>query len=274
MSQRIPDTFDIIPQISLTDSQLQELIDEYQATGSPQAQRLLVYATNRVAFKVAQKWHRRTGGRVSADDLRQEALTGLLRALQIYDQSHGLSLIGYVKIWARQRCSRYCVYNYGGLTISKNHDAEKVFYKGSFAKETLESNGEIATWEAIADKLEVKPEIVRNVMMAMSQVLLDSKPAAIAELIAGADASPTPEQDCVTDSMMRAGRELLAEFRSKLNEKEAAVWDRHICAIDSPESFASMARDFGVTRERMRQICVALWRRWAKWINLNRARVL
>lgn len=118
-----------------------DLFRRYQETGSPRAKAAIVAGYKPLIYKCATKtWYR--SPRLEAfdfDDLHQEALIGLLLAIERFDLSRGLRFATCATRWIEGRLSKYVLENCYGLRVNARFIKKTNEILESHKKQLLES---------------------------------------------------------------------------------------------------------------------------------------
>jgi RNA polymerase sigma-32 factor len=190
-------------------------------------------------------------------DLIQEANLGLMEAVKRFNPYQGFRLITYATYWIRERLQR-TIEQYQSI-VRRGTTRQERKVKRQLPRVLKEASrageGELSLYE-LADRLEVKPEAVQA-MIQKKDVELDAlygedDTTSLHNLLPSPDASPLETMVAIEekDRIFRA----VEEFRSTLPPREREILDARILKNDSTKTLANLARTYGVSRERIRQI--------------------
>lgn len=124
--------------IFLSPQEEQKLFAEYKQTKNPRIHQKIVVAHIPLANAMARKMAKSNG--FEYDDLAQEAIIGLYKALDNYDPEKGVYFGVYAKLYVKAAITKYLMENW---TIVKNGSRvfKENFYKNKRAYEELRSLG-------------------------------------------------------------------------------------------------------------------------------------
>ncbi|HEX6276682.1 MAG TPA: RNA polymerase factor sigma-32 [Polyangiaceae bacterium] len=230
---------------------------EYSKTGSVDLAARLVTANLRLVVKIAYEYRRAYRNIM---DLVQEGNIGLMQAVKRYDPYRGVKLSSYAAWWIRAYMLRFILNNWRLVKIGTTQAQRRLFFNLSKEKAKLTAMGIEPTSEEIAKRLNVdESEVVEmDRRLARSDASLDApvkdgeaRGATRLELLpSSGDAPDTVAESAELEELLKVQ---LDEFRKTLSGKDIAIFDKRLVA-DEPLTLQELGDEFGVSRERVRQL--------------------
>lgn len=234
-----------------------ELAVEYEKTGDVEAAAKLVTANLRLVVKLAYEYRRAYRNMM---DLIQEGNIGLMQAVKRYDPYRGVKLSSYAAWWIRAYMLRYILNNHRMVKIGTTQAQRKLFFNLAKEKARLTAMGIEPTHDEIAKSLNVdsKDVVEMDRRLARGDASLDTPVSeadgrSLARIDLLPSASMGPEGATETAELSLLVREKLEEFRETLSGKDTTIFDRRLVAED-PVTLQQLGDEFGVSRERVRQL--------------------
>jgi len=248
--------------------QQQALAIRFKESADLEAAKMLILTNLRLVVKIAREYQRRWANLL---DLIQEGNVGLAEAVRRYDPYRGVKFTSYAQYWIRAMILNYLMNHFQPVKIGSTRAGRKLFYNLKKVREELRRQGYLATPKAIAEYLGVdEGEVVR-----VSEYL-DAPPLSIdarapghdkttyGELLPSDAASPETETgEAETTGQLLASVREFGESLTK--ERERAIWFERMVAED-PKSLVQLGEDFGVSKERIRQVEVQLRNRFKEFL--------
>jgi RNA polymerase sigma-32 factor len=239
----------------LTAGEERDLARRYRETGDREAARRLVLSHLRLVIKIAHEYRTAYGNLL---DLIQEGNVGLMRAVKTFDPERGVRLSHYAGWWIRSYILKSILDNFRLIKIGTTQAQRRIFFNLMREKERIERMGFKPETAELAAAMEVKPEEVEEMELRLTrpELSLDA-PLQGDEEKRHIDflAAETPAMEETLDRM--AFKDILetklAEFAQTLNERETRIFrDRLVAEV--PMTLQAIADEYGVSRERARQI--------------------
>jgi RNA polymerase sigma-32 factor len=241
----------------LTPDEEHSLAVQYVKTEDVDAAARLVTANLRLVVKIAYEYRRAYRNMM---DLIQEGNIGLMQAVKRYDPYRGVKLSSYAAWWIRAYILRFILNNWRMVKIGTTQAQRKLFFNLSKEKARLTAMGIEPTHAEIAKRLDVDEQEVIEMdrRLARADASLDArvgdnegKPTTRMDLLPATDAGP--EETAESSEMMELLKQHLEEFRQTLQGKDVAIFEKRLVA-DDPLTLQELGDEFGVSRERVRQL--------------------
>ncbi len=225
------------------------------AEGGPDAEIArvaLVNANLRLVVSIARQYAYRG---IPLSDLIQEGNIGLMKATEKFDYHRGFKFSTYASWWIRQAIVR-AVESQSRTIRIPIYKLELVNQVNAVQKHLFQKLGRDPSLDEIARHLEVDRERIEEMMkltrepLSLDAPLYDDTEASVADFVA---CSNTPSPGHALEE--RALRDELAAVLESLNPREQRVLRlRYGLGDGQPCSLEEIGGQFGLTRERIRQI--------------------
>lgn len=219
----------------------------------------IIEAHARLSVSIATKY-KRYG--LPIKDLVQEGNLGLMHAAHRFDPDKKVRFSTYAMFWIRAQIQQYLLDNWSQVKFVTTNDRKKLFFHLSAVRNKLGIDPFINMSEeeivGIARDLNVQ---VRDVMLmsermsgrdsSLNDMLPNSGAQEFVDVLV--DERPTPEQNTQATIDLEKLKAILGDALSRLTERERRIIIARQMK-DTPDTLEALSLEFGVSRERVRQI--------------------
>lgn len=242
----------------LSPEEEREVAVRYHETGDQEAARRLVTSNLRLVIKIAFQYHRQWANVL---DLIQEGNVGLVEALSRYDPYREIRFSSYAQYWIRAMILRFLLDNFRLVRLGSTRAGRKLFFQLQKERDRLISEGIDPTEARLAERLGVAAKEIQAVDQHMRAPALSLHAPAgdeedgrtLGEIVAETNPQ-NPETQAARNELVDLISDRLDKFAATLTDpRERVIWDRRLRAME-PESLSTLGEEFGVSKERVRQV--------------------
>lgn len=233
------------------------LLKELQETGDIEVAKKLVLANLRLVVKIAIEYR---SAWQNVMDLIQEGNIGLMKAVSKYDATKGAKLSYYASWWIRSYILKFILDNFRLVKIGTTNEQKKLFFNLMKEKERLIGLGFNPDNKMISENLGVSEKAVAvmdrrlgsNGSELSLEAKLDENGPSLGEALT--DKDELSIDDRLADLQgVEILKEELQNFLSGLKDRDREIFEMRLLS-EVPASLQSIADQYGVSRERIRQI--------------------
>jgi RNA polymerase sigma-32 factor len=235
------------------------LAKRWQEREDSDAAEKLVTSHLRLVARIAMGYR---GYGLPIGEVISEGNVGLMQAVKRFDPDKGFRLATYAMWWIRASIQEYILRSWSLVKMGTTAAQKKLFFNLRRAKSQLQAldEGDLKPEHVkkIATKLGVPEEDVVNMNRRLGGDASLNAPIR-AESESGewqdwlVDDTPTQEDRLVEDEELKRRKSYLSSAMSVLNDRERRVFEARRLAED-PSTLEQLSEEFGVSRERIRQI--------------------
>ena len=245
----------------LSQEEEQALARALEETGDIEVAKKLVVHNLKLVVKIAMEYKNSWQNLM---DLIQEGNIGLMKAVSKYDVSKGARLATYASWWIKSYILKFILDNFHLVKIGTTNEQKKLFYNLMREKERLSVQGIRPDNKQIAHNLGVSEKSVALMDKALDQgqggeVSLDTPIGApgvnrttLANFLPEL-AQDSFEEKAINDQGIEILKEHLESFLQGLNPRDQEIFEKRLLR-EVPPSLQQVADEYGVSRERIRQI--------------------
>jgi len=233
-----------------------ELARRVRDSGDEDAAFRLVTSHLRLVVKIAMDFQRRWMQNVL--DLIQEGNVGLMRAVQKFDPEKGIKFSYYAAFWIKAYILKFIMDNWRMVKIGTTQTQRKLFYNLNKERQRLQALGFDPTAATLSESLGVTVADIEEMDqrlsrgdMSLDMTLSDDTTATRLDFLPAL--GPGVEETLADSEISELLQEHLTGILPMLNDKEQDILQKRLLS-DSPVTLREIGDQYGITRERVRQI--------------------
>ncbi len=246
----------------LTEATEQDLVQRWYEKGDRKAYDELITAHLRLVPSIAQKFQ---GYGLNLADLISEGQLGLIYSVDKFDRSKGFQFSTYARWWIKAAILNHIVHSWSMIKVGSGANKKRLFFNLRRAKRELQPDGQRYLAPDQVEKLAKMFRVSTDDIVAMDQ-RLSANDISLAQPIGfRGDGEGLSVQDTIADQALNAEEQLIEsderEWQSqavrdamaRLGQREKEILSRRYLS-KRPVTLAALAKFYGLTAERVRQI--------------------
>ena len=236
------------------------LAKSWQEHEDTEAAQKLVTSHLRLVARIAMGYR---GYGLPIGEVISEGNVGLMQAVKRFDPEKGFRLATYAMWWIRASIQEYILRSWSLVKMGTTASQKKLFFNLRRTKGQLQAleEGDLKPEhvEAIAKKLGVSEDDVISMNRRLGGDASLNSPLRTDAEASGewqdwlVDESPDQEVQLAESEELQRRRHYLADAMKALNDRERRIFEARRLS-DDPLTLEALSEEFGVSRERIRQI--------------------
>ncbi len=235
----------------LTASEEQEVARKVRE-GCSEARNRMINSNLRFVVKIARDFE---GYGMPVCDLINEGNIGLMKAVEHFDPDRGVKFSTYSSYWIKQSVKR-CLSNQSRTVRIPIHMVEKISKVNQVTRSFKETFDRSPTEEELASQLDVEVSDIRSILRAQTRAVslnssFDEGETETLEDRLPDDSAPNPYAQLELQTSISR----MCQMLDKLTDRDSTILkERYGLEGQNPKTLEEVGLEFGVTRERIRQI--------------------
>jgi RNA polymerase sigma-32 factor len=237
----------------------------------PEAAHRLVTSHLRLVAKIAMGYR---GYGLPLSELISEGNVGMMQAVKRFDPDRGFRLATYAMWWIRASIQEYILHSWSLVKMGTTAAQKKLFFNLRKLKGQLQALEEGDLSPEHVEKIAAELGVPESDVVSMNRRLAAPDHSLNAPLRAESEGEwqdwlvdETPSQEAAIGERQELGlrRDLLVKAMKMLNERERRILaERRL--KEEPTTLEDLSQEFGISRERVRQIEVRAFEKLQKAI--------
>ena len=254
------------------------LAKRYAEHGDTEAAHKMVTSHLRLVAKIAMGYR---GYGLPMGEVISEGNVGLMQAVKKFEPERGFRLATYAMWWIRASIQEYVLRSWSLVKMGTTANQKRLFFNLRKLKGRIQAldDGDLKPEHVkeIATRLNVPEDEVLSMNQRMSGDASLNAPLRATEGEGGqwqdwlVDEAPLPEDTVAENDELDNRRRLLMDAMDDLNDREKRIFTARRLSED-PLTLEELSGEFGVSRERVRQIEVRAFEKVQKAVTENAAR--
>jgi RNA polymerase sigma-32 factor len=245
------------------------LAKRWQEHGDSEAAHKLVTSHLRLVAKIAMGYR---GYGLPLNELISEGNVGMMQAVKRFDPDRGFRLATYAMWWIRAAIQEYILHSWSLVKLGTTAAQKKLFFNLRKLKGQIQAVEEGDLTPEHVKKIAEELNVTEDEVITMNRRMAGADHSLNAPLRAESDGewqdwlvdeTENQEELLAEKEEMGNRRDLLAQAMTTLNERE-----RHILSErrlrDEPLTLEDLSQQYGISRERVRQIEVRAFEKLQK----------
>ena len=253
----------------LPKDETEKLAVKYHEEGDKKAGAEMVLANLRLVVKVVSDYQKYWTSNFL--DLIQEGNVGLTRAVEKYDPSRGVKFSSYAAYWIRAHILKFIMDNWRLVKIGTTQAQRKLFFKLGHERKMLEAQGLEPDAKLLSERLSVneKEVVEMDKRLGNSEVSLEAPIKANSndeQKIFLVQDGPSVEDIVVESDFKDRLHDFLGEQDATFSARERVILYERLMTDDG-RTLRDIAEQFAISRERVRQVELALLKKLKNAMN-------
>lgn len=241
---------------NLEDSEELQLFKDFKTNNCIKCAQKIILSHLKMVFKIAYEFN---GYGFAEEELTQEGIVGLMKAVKNFNYNNGNRLYSYALVWVKAEIQNYILNNYKLVKLATTKNLKKLFFSYKKNKKELLKNG--------INESEIPKLISKNLNVEISDVLKAEEyfyntEISIDEEKESGDSDNKKQFDLISyetpeDILIKNENELLIEkvklALNNLNERERLVIKSRFF-VEKKLTHKDLSLILNISSERVRQI--------------------
>jgi len=245
----------------LSEADEKELVLRWKESGDREALDRLIESHLRLVPRIARKY---SGYGINVSDLISEGHIGLMQSVERFKPEKGFRFSTYARWWIKAAILNFILQSWSIIKVGNSAGKKKLFFNLKRAKRemTLEGSRYLSDSdvEAIAERFQVSTEDViamdqrlSAVDPSLDQPVTDEDGSSLTLIDTIASSDPLQEETYADQQMELMRKTALRRGLTELDVRERDIVTKRYLT-DRPKTLSALAKVYGVTAERIRQI--------------------